>query len=74
MTKDIDKVEFPDLSDTSDDKVIYMMRNVKKGKALAVDGIADQLFSIKRDECRKAIEYCVSCKKKIAFVKGFKKK
>jgi hypothetical protein len=50
------------------------MRNVKKGKALAVDGIADQLFSIKRDECRKAIEYCVSCKKKIAFVKGFLKK
>jgi hypothetical protein len=74
MTNDIDKVEFPDLSEVSDDKVIYMMRNVKKGKALAVDGIADQLFSIKKDKCRKSIEYCVTCQKKIDFVKGFLKK
>jgi hypothetical protein len=71
MTSDVDNVEFPDLSNTPEDKVIYMMHNIKKGKALALDGISDQLFSIKRDKCKKTTDYCATCQKKIAFVKGF---
>jgi hypothetical protein len=51
-----------------------MMNNVKRGKALALDGMSDQMFSLKRDKCKKTIDYCSTCQKKIAFAKGLLKK
>jgi hypothetical protein len=51
-----------------------MMHKVKRGKALALDGMSDKMFSLKKDKCKKEIDYCLTCQKKIAFAKGILKK
>jgi hypothetical protein len=51
-----------------------MMHKVKRGKALALDGMSDKMFSLKKDKCKKEIDYCLTCQKKIAFAKGLLKK
>lgn len=43
-----------------------MMRNVRKNKGLALDGIHDEMFQIGKD-CKRDGAYCHVCRRKLEF-------
>lgn len=57
--------KFPNIR-VSQEMLVSMMKNVKRNKGLAFDGIHDEMFRVGKD-CRKATEYCQVCRKKLEF-------
>jgi hypothetical protein len=52
MRPDNPSMPFPSLR-INQEMVTQMMRNVKKNKSIAFDGIADSIFQIGKDKCKK---------------------